>query len=129
MPGDGFAALAFVAAAASIGLWFRRLQDVRIPENRGAFVAAWLAAAGLGVVALLRGTSGWIGTLPAVLAIAVGLFACFTVSISRQKATAEGLKLGAPLAGFDAHDEHEEVFHSSSLAGKPVLMKFFRGHW
>jgi hypothetical protein len=129
MPGDGFAALAFVVAVATMALWFRRIAEVRIPENRGAFVAAWLGAVALGVIALLRGTSGFIGTAPAILAIALGAFGTFTFLISRQQASAEGLRLGEPLTGFEARDEHEEVFDLASLAGRPVLLKFFRGHW
>jgi hypothetical protein len=129
MPGDGFAALALVVAVATAALWFRFAYQVRIPENRGAFVAAWLAAAGLGVIALMRGISGPVGTIPAILAIVLGIFLTFTFLISRQKASAEGLTLGAPLTHFEAHDENEEVFDLASLAGRPVLLKFFRGHW
>ena len=129
MTGDALAFLAFGVAVATTARWFRLAYRVELPENRSGFVAAWLLGAALGATALWVGTSGWLAGSPAGLSIVIGLFLLFTVSVSRQVATADGVAVGAPLASFQALDEHDEVFDSKQLEGKPVLLKFFRGHW
>lgn len=121
-----FAALFLIAG--SMVLWFRRMKEVRIPANRAPFVAAWLGGAVLAVVALAQGVD-WVGGIAAfVAAFAGGLFTLL-VAISAQQVAPDALKVGDPLPDFSAPDEHGELFSISSLAGKPVLLKFFRGHW
>ncbi len=122
----GFLALMLVVGA--VALWFRRAMGVRLPENRSGFVAAWLGGALLGVVALLQGV-GWLGGVAAGLAIFAGAFLCLTVSISAQKLAAGAIGVGATLPDFSAPDENGESFELSSVVGKPLLLKFFRGHW
>ena len=125
------AVLAFVALFLVVGsaaLWFRRAQAVRIPRNRSAFVASWLSGALLGVAARVQG-SGFLGGIPAGIAVFVGCFLLFTVSISRQKLGSDPIRVGATLPDVGAPDENGESFALSSVRGKPVLLKFFRGHW
>jgi len=121
-----FAALLLLGG--SVVLWFRRANDVRIPSNRALFVAAWLGSAALGVTALALG-AGWLGGIAAVLATFGGCFFSFLVAISAQAVAPDALKVGAKLPEFSATDENGALFASSSLAGAPVLIKFFRGHW
>jgi hypothetical protein len=122
----GFASLGL--AAISLALWIRALRRVAIPENRGLFVATWIAAAGLGAAALL-GEAGWLGGVPAALGALVSLVLLFTFSVSRQKLGADAIGVGATVPHFTAVDEHGQPFDSRSLAGHPVLIKFFRAHW
>jgi len=122
----GWASL-FITAI-SIGLWLRTLRRVAIPRNRGGFVAAWVVAAGLGLAALL-GEPGWSGGVPAGLAVFASAFFLATVAISRQKVGDGAIGVGATIPEFTATDEHGQTFDSQSLAGHPVLIKFFRGHW
>ena len=122
----GFLALMLVVGA--VALWFRRALGVRLPENRAGFVAAWLGGALLGVVALVQGV-GWPDGIAAGLATFLGAFLCFLVGISAQKLAADGIGVGATLPDFSAPDENGETFELSSVAGKPLLLKFFRGHW
>jgi len=117
-----------VVLGASIFLWIRALKRVEIPSNRGGFVAAWLVAAGLGVAALLA-EPGWLGGIPAGLAVFASSFFLLTVAIGRQKVADGAIQVGAAIPDFTATDEHGETFDSRSLAGHPVLIKFFRGHW
>ena len=119
---------ALLCVAGAVGLWFRAAQAVRIPRNRAGFVAVWLGGALLGAVALAQG-AGWVGGVPAGLAIVLGGFLCFTVSISRQKLGPGVIAVGEKLREFRALDENGEIFEAASLAGHPVLLKFFRGHW
>lgn len=120
--------IAVAILAGSILLWIRAIRRVAIPENRAGFVLAWLAAAGLGITALL-GSPGWIGGIPAGLAVLGGTFLLFTIAISAQKLDADAIAVGDTLPAFTATDEHGQLFDSASLAGHPTLIKFFRGHW
>ena len=108
-------------------LWFSQARAVDIPENRMLFVGAWLAAAALGVAALVK--AGWIGRVAALPAIVVGLFLPFTVSISEQVLPPGAIRVGEPIPAFQAPDDRGELFDSARLRGKPVLIKFFRAHW
>jgi cytochrome oxidase Cu insertion factor (SCO1/SenC/PrrC family) len=100
-------------------LWFALARAVEVPENRTAFVVVWLAAV----------TLGWVGRITAVLAIIVGLFLPFTVSISRQEVASNAIQVGDMMPSFSAPDDRGELFDSELLRGKPVLIKFFRAHW
>ena len=122
----GFACL--VVVALSLALWFRALGRLAIPENRSIYVAAWSLAAILGVAALL-GEPGWLGGVPAGIGTFLSVFFLFTVAISRQKVGDESIQVGDTIPHFTAPDEKGEIFDSQSLAGQPMLIKFFRGHW
>ncbi len=122
----GFASLAVLVL--STGFWFRSLKRVEIPENRGFFLLAWVGAGALGIAALL-GEPGWLGGVPAAFGIFASLFFLGTFAIGGQKVGDEAIRVGAPIPDFTATDEHGSTFDSRSLAGHPVLIKFFRGHW
>ena len=122
----GLAAL--VILAISIRLWVRAIKRVEIPANRVGFVAAWIVVAGMGVTAL-AGEPGWLGGIPAGLALFASLFFLFTVAIGAQKVGEDAIRVGSTIPAFTATDEHGQTFDSESLAGHPVLIKFFRGHW
>lgn len=122
----GLAALGVVVVAGFF--WVRALQRVEIPANRGAFVAAAVLAAILGVLALASGP-GWLGGIAAGLALLVPAFFLFTIAIGDQKLAEDAIQVGATIPAFTATDEHGQTFDSQSLAGHPVLIKFFRAHW
>ena len=128
MNGTALAFLSLLLVVGAGALWFRAALGVRLPKNRSAFVAAWFCGALLGVTALTEG-AGWIGGIPAVLGVIGGTFFTFTVLVSRQKVAAGAIAVGSTLPDFNATDENGETFKASSLAGQPVLIKFFRGHW
>ncbi len=91
-------------------------------------LALTLAALGLGAVehglasvgpALGAGVFGWM--LP--------LFFFYLLS-NRQTPLGElKVAVGDPLLPFEARTHSGEAFHSDALAGKRVLLKFFRGQW
>jgi len=119
---------AFTVVATSLGLWIRAFRRVEIPENRSGFAVAWVVGAALGVAALL-GEAGALGRIPAWFAVGTSGILLFTVSISRQKVGDDAIRVGGTIPDFTATDEHGETFNSQSLAGRPVLIKFFRAHW
>ena len=122
----GFAA--FGLAVITLLLWFRQVNLVDLPDNRGLFVASFLTALGLGVAALIK-RPRWFGVIPALAAIVVGGFVPFSVSISKQEVATTGIQVGQTIPHFEAVNRHGDPFDSASLSGKPILMKFFRGHW
>jgi hypothetical protein len=127
---DG-AVLGIIAFLCSIGtgvLWFRRIGAVAIPENRTPFVIAMATGAVLGIAALSLG-AGAIGGTAAVVAIAAGGLFLLTVLIGDQKGGSGALVVGESIPNFTAPDENDAPFELASLLGRPLLLKFFRGHW
>jgi len=122
----GVLALLLVVGAAA--LWFRRAKAVDLPSNRTGFVLAWAGGGLLGVVALFQ-DPGWVGGIPAVLAAIAGTFLTVLVAISAQQVAEDAVAVGEPLRDFSAPDENGERFSLSQTAGRPLLLKFFRGHW
>ncbi len=122
----GLAALG-VAMAVSVA-WFAVNRQVGIPDDRTLFVVGFLVALTLGVAAFVRGTK-WYGGMAAVLAILIGIFLPFTMSISRQDVGASAIRVGDAIPRFTAVDEFGKRFDSESLQGHLVLIKFFRAHW
>lgn len=122
----GFAALLIILV--SFTLWFRAMFSVSLPKNRSPYVISWAAAALLGALALASGP-GLLGGIAAGLATLVGCFGLLTVTIGGQKLGTGAIQVGQQIPKFSALDENGETFDSASLAGHPVLIKFFRGHW
>ena len=122
----GWIALGLIVGAGA--LWWRRAMAVSLPRNRTGFVLVWAAGALLGVVALTQG-GGWAAGVPAGLAAVVGGFLLLLVAISPQKVGPDAIAVGEALRDFDAPDENGEIFRLATTRGRPLLLKFFRGHW
>ena len=120
--------LSFALALGSAGLWIYLIRQVDIPEDRTAFVVAFLSSAVLGITAFFKGTN-WAGGVLAGLAIFIGSLLPFTIAVSPQEVTASVIKLGDTIPHFTAPDDKGEIFDSNSLHGHLVLIKFFRAHW
>jgi outer membrane lipoprotein SlyB len=128
MTGAALGIVAFLLVAGAMGVWVQRIRRVEIPADRRGFVACWAGGAVLGLVALTQGP-GWVGGIPAGIAAVAGAFFSALVYISPQKAAEDAIQVGESLRPFSATDEDGDDFSISSFAGKPVLLKFFRGHW
>ncbi|MFT5441581.1 MAG: hypothetical protein ACI8W3_000622 [Myxococcota bacterium] len=122
----GFASLIIVAI--STQRWVQKFRQVAIPKDRTAFIVTWVVAAGLGITSLF-GEPGYLGGIPATLGTVGSLFFLTTVAIGKQKVGPGAITVGATLPDFTSTDEHGQPFDSQSLAGHPVLIKFFRAHW
>ncbi len=119
--------LSAAGVVTTFALWFRRIRQVRIPADRRAWVAAALASASLGAIALAY-EPGWIGGLLAGFGLLVGLFFSLLVGISAQ--TTEGaIEVGDLVPDVSALDDANVTIALSSFHGGPALYKFFRGHW
>jgi len=122
----GFLALALALATGAV--WFKLIQDVAVPRDRTPYLAAMGAAAALGVLAFAMGT-GLLGGIPAGIAILLGVVFIGLWLQRKQDAREPAIAVGGPMLDFTALDEHGAEFHLSSLRGRPILLKFFRGHW
>ena len=128
MTGIALGVVAFLLVGGAMALWSQRIKHVQIPKNRTGFVACWLGGAVLGVFALTQG-AGWLGGIPAGIAVAAGILFSVLVYISPQRVADDAVRVGESLRGFAAPDENGDDFSIASIAGKPILLKFFRGHW
>jgi cytochrome oxidase Cu insertion factor (SCO1/SenC/PrrC family) len=82
----------------------------------------------LGALAFAAGP-GWLGGALAALTVAGGSVFLATLAISRQVGGSGAFRVGERVPDFTAPDESGAPFNLSSLAGRPLLLKFFRGHW
>ena len=124
----GVGLVAFAVVVVTGFVWFRRALAVRLPASRKSFVLAMTGGAILGAAAL-AGDPGWIAGSAATFALAAGALFGLLVAISGQKGGAGRFQVGSPVPDFSAPDQNGEPFQLSSLAGRPFLLKFFRGHW
>ena len=120
--------LSLLLLVVTSAIWFRAMRQVRIPSNRTPFVLGWVGAALLGLAALSRGP-GFPAAAASVFSVLGGTFFTVLVAISRQQPAPDAIRVGASLPDFTAPDMHDANFELSSVAGRPVLLKFFRGHW
>ena len=127
MIGDAISSVGFAMVCGGLIWWFRQAMRVALPENRVPFVAWMIAGGALAGVGLVLDSS-WLATTLAALGILGAVFVLGTVAISRQKTTG-AIAVGDTIPTFQTLDEDGEPFRSASLAGSPVLLKFFRGHW
>jgi hypothetical protein len=121
--------LASLAIALANGAWFfRRMQRVALPQDRSAHELAWGVALALGIAAFANG-AGWLGGLAAALGMALATAMLVLRLGSAQAEGAIAVRVGGRILDFTAPDDRGEPFTLSSLAGAPLLLKFFRGHW
>ena len=108
--------------------WFRLIKEVAIPRNRSIYMAGFVCGGLIGLVAAF-GSSGLVSTIAGGLAAFGGLtFAALRMQ-SAQRPNEPAVSVGGTMLAFSAPDETGADFDLSKLAGKPYLLKFFRGHW
>ncbi len=122
-------AIASLALVLGTGFWWSRLlRSVSIRGRRGLA----LTAMGTGLAAALIALSwhpGWLAGSAAVAAL-LGSSAFLTLAgLSRQERRHPAVSVGDPMPAFEGIDDSGQPFLSSALAGRPYLLKFFRGHW
>ncbi len=105
-----------------------------VPVRPIGTIMLQLGGAGLAIAAIawsLRdgGTPGAAVIVPAALALMMGLG---FIALLTQRKTPIGeikVKVGDSLLPFAAQNSDGSAFHSDSLTGSRVLLKFFRGGW
>ena len=122
------AVVAFLFTISTTYVWFRGARRGRLPQNRMAIVLLWSTAVVLGIVSIAL-QPGLRVELFALFSSIASSFFLVTVAISKQKVSADAIKVGDTIPSFTSVDEHKQTFDSAELAGSPALIKFFRGHW
>ena len=121
--------LAALLAASTAWYWFQLTRQVALPEDRTGVVVVFLTGVFLGVMAFVKRTS-WLGAVPPLFAIVVGLFLPVTMMISEQVVARDvAIDVGEKIPRFRSVVDNGTEFDSRSLNGHLVLIKFFRAHW
>jgi hypothetical protein len=128
MSGNFLGLFAAAVVVATGILWFRLIGAVRVPRNRMRYFGAMGIGVALGLAAFASGV-GIAGGIAAGFAVIAGGFFVGLRLQSRQDAREPAVAVGTPILDFTALDDRGEPFSLSSLADKPFLLKFFRGHW
>jgi cytochrome oxidase Cu insertion factor (SCO1/SenC/PrrC family) len=102
----------------------------RVEIDEGRRLPSRLIVSGLVLacvsIALGPGTGGMV---LAVSTAVVGAVAVLLRTMMPQSTQPAAVTVGAPLLDFTALDDSGKPFEIASLKGRPILMKFFRGHW
>jgi cytochrome oxidase Cu insertion factor (SCO1/SenC/PrrC family) len=122
------AACALLLAIATLAHYARLVRAVQVPLAPRAHQAL-VAVAGLVALSALARGPGWIAGLVAVATLAVAALFLFLTTASRLPAAPATVAVGEPAPLFTADDADGRPFALAGLRGKPLLLKFFRGHW
>lgn len=123
--------VALFAAAVVAGAWasyWPRIRAHRVPRKPRAWQAAMIAGIALGLLSFVMGP-GLGGGVLALVAIIAATFFLFSSFMSVLPPVVPTVTLGDRYLDFAASDLDGNQFRLSSLAGKPFLLKFYRGHW
>lgn len=121
----GFAAAALILLTGA--RWMQLMLQGRV-RRVAPYAALNALAALLGALAFVRGP-GLAGGIAAGIALLAGLAFLGLYAASGQSKTPAAVAVGDRVLDFVALDDAERPFGLASLAGRPFLLKFFRGHW
>jgi hypothetical protein len=128
MSGQILGLVGFAIVVAAGIRWYTLIQQVAIPRDRTLLYGCFGVGAFFGLLALFN-QPGWAVGLLALLAVLVGTLLPALRLRSDQAKNEPACPVGAAVPFFTAVDDHGRHFDSNQLAGKPYLLKFFRGHW
>jgi hypothetical protein len=123
--------IALFALLLTLGAWasyWAKIKALTVPRNPIVYQVAMVVGASLAVWGLVRG-AGVGGAALAVAALVAAGFFLFTSLISRVPETTLAVSVGDAILDFTTEDADGSSFALSELAGRPFLLKFFRGHW
>jgi hypothetical protein len=123
--------LAILAATLEAGLWaywFLLIRRVSVPDDRRLYVLAHVCGLGLGLVSLALGSGPTVHFFGALAVVGAAGFLALRAQ-SAQPRLVPAVAPGDPILDFTLRDHRGRPFDSASLRGRPVLLKFFRGHW
>ncbi len=120
--------LAFALVRANRVVHRRLVRALRVPRRPVAQLVAMALTAALAIATLTRPFDLVGYTLAALALFGAGRF-LFVAFRSRLPAKRLIVTEGQPAPDFTAIDADGRPFQLSSLAGQPVLLKFYRGHW
>jgi hypothetical protein len=128
MSGSVLGWLALGLQVATTWRWFSKALAVELKGSRAPYVIGWSLATLLGVLALMR-TPDLAGGIAGGASVALGVVVLALIAVSPQKVAPDAVSVGARLPEFTALDDDGVPFTLSGIEGRPILLKFFRGHW
>ena len=128
MNGFIFPAAAAGTAVVGIAVWLRMIAHVELGQKRWVVNALFASSLALGAFALAQSPSTP-GFVLAGTTVAFSALYFVLLSFSGQSNQVPAVAVGSRIPDFTALDHNGQPFSLSSLNGKPILMKFFRGHW
>ena len=110
-------------------IWYgRKIKALLVP--RRPLAHQLLAGAGVAVaIFTFTRPPDVIGFLLAAVALFAGIRFLYTTLSSHIPGRDITVRPGQPALNFTALNGRSETFTLSSLSGRPILIKFFRGHW
>lgn len=111
--------------------WLRYLASIpknQVAERTNGSIALEVAGGGLAIAGVFLGA----GPVWIVLGSFSILMSVFFLLLYTQRKTPVGdieVEVGDRLLPFQCRDSEGERFHTESLVGRRILLKFFRGHW
>lgn len=131
------AGIAGAALVVVLGTWVHYLSTIprdRVPARPVGSVILQLIGMALGIAAILesyRGAEGFAADVVLNAATAVLMSAFFLWLLTQRKTPVGDLKVavGDTLPPFRATTSDGAGFSTDELAGRRILLKFFRGGW
>ncbi len=117
-----------VAVLAAWGVYLASIASHSVPEKPWTNASIQGLAVGAAVLAIALKPAA-ITIAPGSMAIMMGSLFLFLLT---QRHTPVGnikISVGEPLLAFTAKNADGSTFDSSSLGGRRILLKFFRGSW
>jgi len=117
---------ALIVVLGTMTFWFWCCFKVKIPPSTPyQFIFFYLVGIALGCISLTSEPA----ISHASWAIGLGTIFLYLILTGAQKVGDHMLKVGDTIPAFYGFDDQNSEFDSSSLEGKRVLIKFFRGFW
>jgi len=120
-----------------MGTWFAYLATIprgTVPARPIGSIILQCVGIGLAISAIVSsllgdGASGVAVFAPAVFALMMGLTFFWLLSLRKTPIGDLRVKVGDTLLSFEATTSESARLHTDQLAGKRILLKFFRGGW
>jgi hypothetical protein len=128
MSGLVLALCAFAVAAATIAHYAQQVRAVQVPLHPRAHQALLVTAGLIALAALTRG-AGWPAGIASGVVLLIAAAFLFLTTASRLPRAPATVRVGEPAPLFTTEDADGRPFALAGLRGRPLLLKFFRGHW
>jgi len=118
-----------ILVASTAAYWARGMLQVRISPNITPVRVALLFGAALSLLPFVLAGGGLLLRIACGVAITIVALFMGLDSIATLPSPVPSVGVGSPAPDFTARTSEGDDFSLSSLRGRPVLLKFFRGHW
>lgn len=130
----GMSVAGFVAVMGTWVVYLGKIPGGKVPERPSGSIILQCVGIGLAFSAIVwsylgDGSSGVAVIVPAVVALMMGLFFLWLLTQRKTPLGDLTVKVGDKLLPFAATTSEGAGFHSDELAGRRILLKFFRGGW